>query len=310
MPFLIKENKNGEYEVKEVFITQEPNSIKALMSPIGWKIVKYLSNNPSYPNKIAKDLNINRQNVHYYIKKLKDENLVKLVKREEVKGGLAKLYELNYTSFALEIPKKGEIVKNFYPMPDTLKAFFHPIISQNKLQGYIVVGSPEPHGPYKAFARDGHYAAYLSLFLGKYIDFPENFIVKLDVDIIVEKELENNLILIGGPGVNMVTSNVNPYLPIKFNEKNYWLGLIKGSKTYNNDHDALIAKIRNPFNSSKYIIVLAGVRHGGTKAAIIALTKNWKKILEDYKGEEEWAKVIRGFDMDGDGKIDSVEIID
>ncbi len=309
MPFVIKEDKEGEYEIKEVYITQEPEKFKVLTNPIGWKIVKLLMENPSYANKIAKELKINRQNIHYYIKKLEEVKLIKVIEKKEVKGGLAKLYKLNYRAFALELPQKGSLTKNLLPMPKVLENFFHPLISQSKFNGYIVVGSPEPHGPYKASARDGHYSAQLALFLGRYCELMEDFIVKLDVDVKAEKEMNRNMILIGGPGVNLITYSINSHLPIRFNEKNYWLGLVEGDKTYNHASDALIAKIKNPFDDSSFIIILAGFRHIGTKAAIIAITKYWNETLRSYKGEENWAIVVRGFDMNGDGKIDYTEVV-
>ena len=56
---------------------------------------------------------------------------------------------------------------------------------------------------------------------------PQGFVVKLDEDAKAEKELEdNNLIIIGGPGTNIVSSEFNRYLPIKFNEENFWSGLV------------------------------------------------------------------------------------
>ena len=36
----------------------------------------------------------------------------------------------------------------------------------NSFCGLIVVGAPDPHGPYKSSARDGHYAIHLSFYLG------------------------------------------------------------------------------------------------------------------------------------------------
>jgi hypothetical protein len=30
--------------------------------------------------------------------------------------------------------------------------------------------------------------------------------------------------------------------------------------------------------------------------------------LQNYRGEETFAAVIQGFDMDGDGKVDSIEV--
>jgi hypothetical protein len=81
-------------------------------------------------------------------------------------------------------------------------------------------------------------------------------------------------------------------------------------KNYNLDNHGLLAKIRNPFNNKISVVVLAGVRSVGTKSSIIALTNHADFILKNYKKDENWAMVVQGFDMDSDGKIDNVDIID
>jgi hypothetical protein len=83
-----------------------------------------------------------------------------------------------------------------------------------------------------------------------------------------------------------------------------------GGKSYNLDNHGLIAKIRNPFNDKTSVVVLAGVRSVGTKSSIIALTNHADYILKNYKKDENWAMVVQGFDLDADGKIDNVDIID
>jgi Ca2+-binding EF-hand superfamily protein len=40
----------------------------------------------------------------------------------------------------------------------------------------------------------------------------------------------------------------------------------------------------------------------------VALTNFWQKTLERYKSEDTFAVVITGFDLDGDGKVDSIEV--
>jgi hypothetical protein len=76
------------------------------------------------------------------------------------------------------------------------------------------------------------------------------------------------------------------------------------------DNHGLIAKIRNPFNDKNNIIVLAGVRSVGTKSSIIALTNFADLILRNYKKDQNWALVVQGFDMNSDGKIDNVDLLD
>jgi predicted P-loop ATPase len=84
----------------------------------------------------------------------------------------------------------------------------------------------------------------------------------------------------------------------------------KTSSVYTADAVGLVAKIINPWDKTKRIIVLAGNKVVGTKACVLALTNFWKKTLKDYNGEDMFAKVIQGFDLDGDGKVDSIEILE
>jgi len=179
------------------------------------------------------------------------------------------------------------------------------------------VGSPAPHGPFKTSARDGHYAAHLTFFLGQFAKMPQEFAIKLDVDVKAEKEEKNNLILVGGPGTNLLTQEINEYLPVRFNmqssNEGFLLGGMVSRKTmrvYTADAAGLIAKIVNPWDANKRIIVLAGNKGVGTKACVLALANFWKKTLQDCRSEGDFAVVIQGFDLDGDGKVDSVEVLE
>jgi len=33
-------------------------------------------------------------------------------------------------------------------------------------------------------------------------------------------------------------------------------------------------------------------------------------LLKGYNGQETWSAIVQGFDVDGDGKVDSVEILE
>ena len=144
---------------------------------------------------------------------------------------------------------------------------------------------------------------------------PRDFAIKLDVDVKAEKEEKNNLILVGGPGTNLLTQETNKYTPIKFNmqssEQGFLFGGLISEKTslnYTSDANGLIAKIINPWDKTKRIIVLAGNKAVGTKSCVLALTKYHDKTLLNFEGEDTFAVVVQGFDLDGDGKIDSIDV--
>jgi S-layer like family, C-terminal region len=300
---------------KKILLFDDVTDMRILSNDITWKIIELLSIKAMYPAQISKELKLFEQTVYYYIRKLLQIGAIEQVGTSLVRGGTARLYSTTSTSFGLELEVEGEKLEtskyiqkqNRKNIPSLLKEFYH----DNSFYGLIVVGAPDPHGPYKSSSRDGHYAVHLSFYLGTLCDLSSSFIVKLDVDAKAEKDIDNiNLILVGGPGTNIVTSEFNKYLPIQFNEDNYWSGLTdKSGRIFNMDNHGLIAKINNPYNKDKKILVLAGVRTIGTKAAVIALTSYENKIFDKYRNNDELAIVVQGFDMNSDGKIDHVDIV-
>ncbi len=316
---LLFNDEEGSFGVKNIVIFDRPEKLRNLLSGTCWEILKLLSEREMYPMEVARKLGIHEQRVYYHIRKLVEAGVIEVVREEERKGAIARYYKTTTPALGVELPLNYQIVKGplVRSMDEKLRAFFDPIIRDGIFNGRIVVGSPDPHGPFKARARDGHYASYLSLFLGQFINLPEDFIVKLDVDIKAEKDEEENLILVGGPGTNLVTKEVNDYLPVRFNmassRHGFLLGGLVSERTgniYTGDTVGVVAKIVNPWNEGKRIIVLAGNKAVGTKACVLALTKFWKKTLKNFSEEEAFATVIQGFDLDGDGKVDSIEILE
>jgi hypothetical protein len=269
---------------------------------------------------IAKKLKIHEQKVYYHIRKLVKAGAIIVSREEEKKGAIAKYYKPVSQAFGIELSQTYRVMQmpSLLSVDEHIQQFFGEFIKEDDtFAGKIVVGSPTPHGPFKTSARDGHYASYLTFFLGQFVKMPEEFAIKLDVDVKAEKEEKNNLILVGGPGTNLLMQEVNEHLPIRFNmqpsEQGFLFGGLfsqKTSRVYTADVTGLVAKIVNPWDKTKRIITLAGNKAVGTKACVLALTSFWKKTLKDYNGEEAFAKVIQGLDLDGDGKVDSIEVLE
>jgi DNA-binding transcriptional ArsR family regulator len=312
---LLQANGNTQ-EIKEINIISDSQKLKTILGSLSWKILTLLSTKEMYPLEIAKQLGMHEQKIYYHIRKLAKAGAITAVREEKKKGATARYYKTVSLAFGIEFPQGYKPIQNICTLSinEPLQAFFKEFINNGVFDGKIVVGSPLPHGPFKTSARDGHYAAHLALFLGQFAKMPAEFAVKLDVDVKVEKEEKNNLILVGGPGTNLLTQDINDYLPIKFimqsSEQGFLLGGLSSRKTsqvYTSDVSGVVAKIVNPWDSTKCIVVLAGNKAVGTKACVLALTNFWKKTLEKYKGEDTFAVAIHGFDLDGDGKVDSIE---
>jgi DNA-binding Lrp family transcriptional regulator len=314
---LLQEDGNKQ-QVKEISVMPNPQDLKMILDKLSWKILSMLNEKSMYPLEIARELGIHEQKVYYHIRKLEHSKAIKVEKEENKKGATAKFYRTVSPAFGVEFPQGYTTM----PRPSLLGTneqihnFFEEFINYNGVfEGKIVVGSPSPHGPFKTSARDGHYAAHLTFFLGQIAKMPEEFAIKLDVDVKAEKEEKNNLILVGGPGTNLLTQELNEYLPIQFNmqssNQGFLFGGLVSQKTkhiYTADVAGLVAKIPNPWDRTKSVIVLAGNKEVGTKACVLALTNFWEKTLQRYRGEETFAAVIQGFDLDGDGKVDAVEV--
>ena len=314
MARIIKE-RNGDLYYKDVNLQEDPEKFKNLLNETRWSILKILAEKPSYPARIAEKLDIHEQKVYYHIKKLKESGIIELERKEERGGSLAKYYSIKDYAFALELPFGDERLLDFPVREESnnLKDFLNPFIRNGRVDCNIVVGSPDPHGPHQVRGRDGHYAVDLAMILGQYGSLPDQFTTKQDVEIKAENSFGENLILVGGPLTNTVTAEINNYLPVRFESERFPYRKIISDKTgekYQEENAGIIAKIKNPENKDKSILVVAGVRFSGTKASVIALTRFSEELLENYSGEDSWARVVLGKDMDGDGKVDSVEFLE
>ena len=314
---ILLQNNGSNQEVKEICILNDSQQLKTMLGGLSWKILAMISKKEMYPLEIARQLGMHEQKVYYHIRKLAKAGAITVVREEKKKGTIAKYYKTVSLAFGIEFPFGYKPIQNLClaSIDKPLQEFFKEFVKDGVFDGKIVVGSPQPHGPFKTSARDGHYAAHLGLFLGQFARMPLDFAVKLDVDVKVEKEEKNNLILVGGPGTNLLTQEINDYLPIKFimreSDQGFLLGGLSSQKTqqvYSSDVTGVIATIINPWDKTKRIVVLAGNKAVGTKACVLALTNFWKKTLEKYQSEDTFAVVIYGFDLDGDGKVDSIEV--
>ncbi|MBD3189438.1 MAG: S-layer protein [Candidatus Heimdallarchaeota archaeon] len=313
---------NHQFVTKDIKMFANPEEMKAIFSDIRWEILQRLAKKPKFPAELAREMNLHEQKIYYHIRQLINAGLIEVVKEEEIRGATARYYKTQHKVFGIELEDdiEGEPFSLQKTIDKRLVKFFQEFSKNQYFNGYIVVGSPEAHGPHKTWARDGHYANYLSMFIGQFLLAPKELYVKLDVEIRAERKLEQNLILVGGPAVNLVTKDINGKLkqPVFDNhiqgiapDAIFGRGITskKPHKFYSQNNMGVIFKTTNPFNPEKTVIAFAGQGRRGTKAAILALTANWKEILREYDGGA-FRRVVEGFDRKGDGTIDSVEILE
>ena len=299
--FIIDKQKNEVYSLPAKEISAE--HAKSVGSGLANKILLLLAKEAMYPIDIAKALKMHEQKIYYHIRNLEKAGIIKVVKKETKQGATANFYALTEPAFVIKF-KDFETTSKIAQIKNESE-FLEPFIKDGQLDALIIVGSPDPHGLDKARSRDGYYGIDLALFLGTFLNYVPMFNVKLDTEV-RETDLENNLILIGGPITNKITERVNPKLPIRFENGNIKSTI--SNETYPQDECGLTVKTKSPFNKDKYVLVVAGKRFSGTRAAIIAFLKGFKKITQgNIHNPSIKAKVVEGIDLDSDGIIDDVE---
>ena len=299
--FVIDKQKNEVYSLpaKEI----KADDAKSVSTALAQRIMTLLAKEPMYPIDIAKTLKVHEQKIYYHIRNLEKAGIVKVAKKETRQGATANFYALTEPAFVIKF-KEFETTSKIGSIKNESE-FLEPFIKDGQLDALIIVGSPDPHGQDKARSRDGYYGMDLALFLGTFLNYVPKFNVKLDTEV-REEDLQKNLILIGGPVVNKVVEKVNSKLPIKFEDGNIKSGI--SNETYPQDECGIIVKAKNPFNKDKSILVVAGKRFSGTRAAIIAFLKDFRKITNgNVHNPTIKAKVVEGIDLDSDGIIDDIE---
>ncbi len=290
---------------REQGIQLDQNALKALSDGTRVQILQKLSRKPLYPSKIAEELDITKQKVHYHFKELKKAGLIEKVKEEKRSGGLATYYQTTNEKYIFNLNQETgkEQIRT-----ETGK-FLQPLISSNnQLKGKIVVGSPDKHGPDQVRARDGHLAGEIGLKLGQYTSSVKD-ITKLDTEITRESKFNHNLILLGGILTNTVSKKYNEEFPVKFQGRELpYRKIITKENEYTGDSIGVISKTQHPSKQEKALYLIAGIRQEGTKAAVKAF-KDLEDIIEEYKKQDCYI-IVEGKDMDGDGKIDNYKLLE
>ncbi len=295
-------SRNGHEFVTDTEIIKSDVDVKKIINKDSLAVLNLLSKKNASIKDISKELKIPAKTVVGILDYLQENNIIKLDNKKQK-------FEIDTNGLSLIInDSKVRVIAKAEEISEGTKKFYENFLRDGKFNGYICVGSPDPHGEYNAIARDGHLATYLGLFLGRFIDNPMTSTIVLDTNVISRNLFKNNLILVGGPVTNLVTRDINNFLPIRFIKEEGW-ALKNEDKFYSRDYEGLLAKIKNPYDKSKSIIVMSGIRNIGTLAAILAATKFSYSTFKSYNGDLPWYTIVRGYDVDGDGEVDSVETI-
>lgn len=311
MQFLVEESKDGQ-KIYDTMLITNPKALSVFSNELSLKIIKELAMMPSCAVDIARKLKQHEQKVYYHIRKLEKMGIIKLEDTEERVGAIAKIYSLTSPTISFKI-LEPDFIKNLKIRPLEVK-FLKPFIEDGKYNSLIIVGSPDPHGKYKASASDGYGVINLSAFFGQFISSIKIPFYKLDTQV-TENDLKKNLIVVGGPQANMISEKINKQLPIYFNYSEEfldWTIISTLSKNiYKEKEIGIIARIPSPFANDKEIIFLSGKGFRGTFSAIIGFTNYLKEVsMGNSLNPKVIARVVKGIDADADGIIDDIEFLE
>lgn len=309
--WLVEESETGVV-AREAEVIDRPARLGALSSPLAWRILQELARNPDYPNALAERLKVHEQKVYYHVRRLEAAGFLKVVREVPKRGASARVLAPTADAFAVLVRPRGSAVPfPALPHAGTVSTFFQEFSREGKFDGTIVVGSPYPHGPFLTTARDSPYAVQLGFFLGRLFAAPKGLVTRLDTEVKAMGPGRENMILVGGPVANIITMDLNPHLAVAFDWKQAWR--VESSRThrsYVEEDVGLVAKVRNPWNPERRIVILSGLHYQGTLSSILGLTEFAEEILEGYDSARDFYRVVSGQDRDGDGRIDTVSVLE
>jgi len=297
----------GFVKNQKIFDAEEltEEQLKALDGKLRLKILKILAEKPSYPAEIAKQLSYSKQKIYYHFKKLEKAGLIEQDRTENQSGGEAVYYKPTHKGYILDLGAKDQNI----PLPEqnteTLN-FLKPLIQDSEMNGSIVVGSAEQHGPDQVQALDGHLAGEIAFKLGNY-SRTEKPVVKLDTEIVGEEDWNQNMLILGGVLTNLVAKKFNESFPAFFPSEEFPYRKLKTpNNSYSEGDIGVIAKTPNPEDREKKIFLIAGIQSKGTEAAVRAF-QDLENVVEDYSAGQFYA-VVQGLDLNSDGEIDDYKL--
>jgi len=302
---LIDDNGTKSLSCSEI----DAAAMRAATSKQAARILELLASQPNGLSAagIAKALKKNEQNVHYHISKLTKADILIVDRTEDTRGGMAKILRLHTPSYAITL-RPHEPLTRLLPTPPAHAQYLSPFIDAGKLDCIIVIGSPDPHGPEHARSRDATYAVDLGLFLGSFLTTRAPPSVVLDTEL---HDWNHNLIIIGGPVVNKAAERINAKSPASYDRDAKAFYITNAKRPYAQEEVGIITRMQNPYAKGKWVLHITGKRHSGTRAAVIALVKEFNTVCATARQPDgSQVTVVLGMDADSDGIIDSVKFLE
>ncbi len=282
--------------------------IAAVTSALASRILAQLASRPGgmHASQIARELREHEQKVYYHIRRLRAAGIVVVDHLEESGGGVAKVLRLAAGAAAVRF-SPWERAAGRTGAADAHLRMLAPFVERGRWDARIVVSSPDPHGPEGARGRDAGYAIELGLFLGLFLESAPVDAVQLDTQL---SDWKQNLIIIGGPVVNKAAQRVNARSLAPYDAARKEFRSSVTGRRYAQENAGIVAKMPNPFARGKWVLLLAGKRSAGTRAAVLALTRMLDRIAERARANGTCLCVVEGVDADSDGVVESARVLE
>lgn len=302
-------------EEKQFAILLNTIFLEKLLGKQSWNILKCLISEPKYSTELANELLISEQLISYHIRKLLELGLItydtETIDIDSLKKprAVVRKYSLKADLFLLDLKRISTASNHIQGLkkevkPGNIPSFLQFIYGYEDLNGYLVVGSSISHGKYSASSHDGHFAAMVGFLLGKLgFNHKKSFFVKLDIEINKENKRATNLIILGGPRVNVLTSDLQEqgYLLVDYiMEKTNTIRIKKVNKELTYELLGIIQKIPNPWNDQAEVLIIAGSTIEGTRSAVMAVTQFAFEVETAFKDNGNYCLVVGLLDDHGD----------
>jgi DNA-binding MarR family transcriptional regulator len=308
---VLKDSKSSQLIPTRVY--EDPGIAQSILQPTRWRILNQLIAGRSCAKDLAEAMRTSEQVICYHLKELERAQFIKLDGTEKKRGAVAKYYRAEQRAITVLTNATGTEdgrVRHSHSLSGLAPKLLDPFVSEGRLNALIVLGSPEPHGVFRAAARDSDRAVDLALFLGSLLPLTRESLVRLDTEL-SQQQLLRNLILVGSPRVNTVTMMMNEWLPITYELPGQDLMMSRLTNNSYAANEGAIQLIPNPMEQNSHILVVAGNNELGTRAAILAFIQHTEEIAKGNSANSETiARVVNGLDSDNDGILDDVEFLE
>ncbi|MFH0973368.1 MAG: helix-turn-helix domain-containing protein [Candidatus Micrarchaeota archaeon] len=286
-----------------------PAESLAALSPDRFRILECLGSEAKYPAQVARELKLQVQTVYYHFRILSQAGLLRPEgsARERAENALrGKEKRFRAASDALSLVVNASWRPLHHPLGRP-PSFLSPFLSGGRIDAKLVLGSPDAHGKFRG--RGSEYCAVeLGAWLGGFATFDYPLFL-LDTEV-READRKRNLFLLGGPRVNTLVEEVNASLPVRFEEKTFGVESRLSGRKYG-ENVGFLEIADSPLGRGRKIFVIAGSNHIATRVAVLALVKESRRVEEGNLFDRGViAKVVQGFDEDGDGIVDAVEFLE